>query len=413
MSPGTERLAAVSVDLDEIPCYAAIFGLTPPARSAHAIYNHALDRLAGVFDDEGLRATFFAIGSDLSRPENAIALRALRNAGHEIASHSMSHLYDLVRRDAATIEREIGDAHDAIERAVGKAPVGFRAPGYTISDAVFDVLEARGYEYDSSVFPCPSYFAAKATAIAAIAARGRTSRSIVDDPRVLAAPTDPYRVGRPYWQRGRGLLERPLVARALHRLAADDQIDRAALEDRHRAPVEVDVAQIDLVAEDVLAARLFDAAPERAPVVRLPERERAHLRKAGRHLVRDLDRPITRPVLGEDDLVREARVAQAIDEVHDRRLEDRLLVVDRDDDRDLRRGAGGRRRSGAHGGARLVPPPRSVERDGADGKATGPTDRSAGPSSRQVRGIRCRDRRCRRRPRPRARSGSPEARPPP
>ena len=210
MSPGTERLAAVSVDLDEIPCYAAIYGIEPPRESAHAIYDHALDRLLRVFDDERVRATFFAIGSDLGRAENAIALRAASNAGHEVASHSMSHLYDLVRRDRATIEREIDEAHDAIERAVGKAPVGFRAPGYTISDTVFDVLESRGYEYDSSVFPCPPYYAAKAAAIGAIAARGRTSRSIVDDPRVLAAPADPYRVGRPYWHHGRGLRELPI-----------------------------------------------------------------------------------------------------------------------------------------------------------------------------------------------------------
>lgn len=210
MSRGRDRLAAVSVDLDEIPCYAGIYGLEAPGASAHAIYDHALDRLARVFDDEGVRATFFAIGADLGRAENAVALRALGNAGHEIANHSMSHLYDLVRRDRATIEREVSEAHDAIERAVGTAPVGFRAPGYTISDEVFEVLEDAGYAYDSSVFPCPSYYAAKATAIATIAARGRTSRSIVDDPRVLAAPADPYRVGRPYWQHGQGLCELPI-----------------------------------------------------------------------------------------------------------------------------------------------------------------------------------------------------------
>ena len=33
---------------------------------------------------------------------------------------------------------------------------------------------------------------------------------MVDDPRVLAAPADPYRVGRPYWSRGRGVMELPI-----------------------------------------------------------------------------------------------------------------------------------------------------------------------------------------------------------
>ena len=43
--------------------------------------------------------------------------------------------------------------------------MGFRAPGYTITDEVFDVLAELGVAYDSSVFPCPAYWAAKAAAI--------------------------------------------------------------------------------------------------------------------------------------------------------------------------------------------------------------------------------------------------------
>jgi len=85
-------------------------------------------------------------------------------------------------------------------------PAGFRAPGYTITDEVFEVLHELGVSYDSSVFPCPSYWAAKAAAISLIALRGRTSRSIVDTPAVLAAPTRPYVVGRPYWRRGSGIV---------------------------------------------------------------------------------------------------------------------------------------------------------------------------------------------------------------
>jgi hypothetical protein len=39
---------------------------------------------------------------------------------------------------------------------------------------------------------------------------GRSSASILDTPAVLRAPRDPYRVGRPYWRRGHGLLELPI-----------------------------------------------------------------------------------------------------------------------------------------------------------------------------------------------------------
>ena len=204
------RLAALSVDRDEIPCYAAIHGLRVPAGSEHAVYDHAVARLEALFAGEGIPATFFAIGSDLGRAENRATLKRLHGAGHEIASHSESHLYDLTRRDDATIEREIARAEASIERAVGERPVGFRAPGYTITDQVLGHLARRGYLYDSSVFPCPAYYAAKAAAISAIALAGRQSRSTVDHPRVRRAPANPYRIGARYPERGEGLLELPI-----------------------------------------------------------------------------------------------------------------------------------------------------------------------------------------------------------
>ncbi|HEY2368844.1 MAG TPA: polysaccharide deacetylase, partial [Polyangiaceae bacterium] len=89
-------------------------------------------------------------------------------------------------------------------------PVGFRAPGYTITDEVFDLLREMNVKYDSSVFPCPAYWAMKASAISLYKARGRESRSIVDSPNVLRAPTRPYFVGRPYYKRGTGMLELPV-----------------------------------------------------------------------------------------------------------------------------------------------------------------------------------------------------------
>jgi peptidoglycan/xylan/chitin deacetylase (PgdA/CDA1 family) len=204
------RLAAISVDLDEIGCYAAIHGLDVPDGCESAIYDRALPRLEELFAREGAPATFFAIGSDLARRENGEAIARLASRGHEIGNHSQSHLYDLTRRDRGVVRREIAECGEAIAAACGARPVGFRAPGYTITDDVLAVLEELGYRYDSSVFPCPAYFSAKVLALAAIRATGRKSRSIVDDPRVLVAPADPYRVGAPYWRRGAGMLELPI-----------------------------------------------------------------------------------------------------------------------------------------------------------------------------------------------------------
>jgi peptidoglycan/xylan/chitin deacetylase (PgdA/CDA1 family) len=213
------RIAGLSVDLDEIPNYFGIHGLpVPEGRESTLVYDVAVDRLTGLAADLGVPLTLFAVGSDLSRSAAASRLAAAHAAGCEVGNHTLDHRYDLVRLGRDEIRRQVVEGADAIARATGQRPVGFRAPGYTITDEVFDVLGEVGVEYDASVFPCPAYFAAKAAKIGFIALRGRTSRSIVDTPAVLTAPTRPYRVGRPYHKKGGGLVELPVQVTRIGRL---------------------------------------------------------------------------------------------------------------------------------------------------------------------------------------------------
>ena len=207
------KLASVSVDLDEIPHYFAIHGLEAAGASG-LVYDVALGRLLRMASWFPL--TLFAIGQDLGRPQAAEGLAQAARDGHEIANHSLNHRYDLSKLHRDAIAAQVLGGIEAVERATGTKPTGFRAPGYTINDDVFDMLTELGVAYDSSVFPCPAYWAAKTAKIGMIAAQGRTSQSVVDTPRVLGAPTRPYRVGRPYWKRGEGLLEIPVqVTRGL------------------------------------------------------------------------------------------------------------------------------------------------------------------------------------------------------
>jgi peptidoglycan-N-acetylglucosamine deacetylase len=211
------RLCAVSVDLDEIPNYFGIHGLREPQGPARTlVYDVALDRLASMAADLSIPLTLFAIGSDLSRERAAAGLKAACDRGFEVANHSLDHRYDLVRLAPDEMRRQVIEGASAIERVTGVSPLGFRAPGYTVTDELLAVVSEAGALYDSSVFPCPAYFAAKTAKIAAMALLGRTSRSIVDTPSVLTAPTRPYRIGRPYWKKGKGLLELPIqVTRGL------------------------------------------------------------------------------------------------------------------------------------------------------------------------------------------------------
>jgi peptidoglycan/xylan/chitin deacetylase (PgdA/CDA1 family) len=51
------------------------------------------------------------------------------------------------------LEDEFQKTEDAIEAVTGKRTVGFRGPGFSLSDQVLKTMIRRGYEYDCSTFP--------------------------------------------------------------------------------------------------------------------------------------------------------------------------------------------------------------------------------------------------------------------
>jgi hypothetical protein len=189
------RLAAVSVDLDAIHHYFAIHGLGSAGHDLDRAYDRALERMGAWAESRRIPLTLFAVGEDLEREGAAQILAVLARRGHAVENHSYSHRYDLTRLDPGAIQSEIEAGSRAIERVTGRRPEGFRAPGYTVNDALFDALDEAGVGFDSSVFPCPAYYLAKAAAMGGMRARGRVSRSVLDTPRVMTAPCAPYRPG--------------------------------------------------------------------------------------------------------------------------------------------------------------------------------------------------------------------------
>jgi peptidoglycan/xylan/chitin deacetylase (PgdA/CDA1 family) len=123
------RLAAVSIDLDEIHHYRAIHGLPANELGAHAAYDAALPRAAEWARSHDLPLTLFAVGADLGREENAATLRGLHSKGHEIANHSLSHRYDLTLLPKSAMEEEVRGGATAIGRVTGSGAVGFPCPG--------------------------------------------------------------------------------------------------------------------------------------------------------------------------------------------------------------------------------------------------------------------------------------------
>lgn len=216
-------LVSVSVDLDPIECYWRIHALpgTPPEGARTAILRRCLPRFAELFARHGARATFFVVGRDLDQDAEGRALLAqLARDGHELASHTYTHPYDLVALPAAEIAGEIDRAHDVIGACCGAAPIGFRAPGYEVSGQVIDLLRERKYRYDSSAFPSVPYYTAKAAVMAAMRVAGRKSGSYLGSPRILTAPRAPYRpaAGAPYSRGELDIVELPMSVTPVLRL---------------------------------------------------------------------------------------------------------------------------------------------------------------------------------------------------
>ena len=187
----------VSVDLDDLACYHAIHGLpAPPAASAGVVLERCLPRFLELFEELGVRATFFVIGRDLQRDlgaggRGAALLRKALAAGHELANHSFAHAYDMVTWTPAAIYDDLRRC-DVLLRGLGARPVGFRAPGYTHDSLLLQQVAALGYRYDASLLPSPSYFAGKLAVIGWMAVKGEKSGSLARGWRSFVGPTRPH-----------------------------------------------------------------------------------------------------------------------------------------------------------------------------------------------------------------------------
>jgi len=111
------------------------------------------ERLLRLLSDARVQATFFVLGWVAKRSPGLV--RTIQSAGHEIASHGMSH--ELVyRQSRAEFTAETRESKQLLEDILGVAVQGYRASTYSITREslwALDVLCELGFKYDSSIFP--------------------------------------------------------------------------------------------------------------------------------------------------------------------------------------------------------------------------------------------------------------------
>lgn len=153
----TERAIsnALSVDVEDYFQVSAFEGVIPrdewSQRSLRVADNTY--RLLQLFDDYGVKATFFTLGWVAERAPELV--RAIAEEGHEVASHGYDHTR-VTKMDAATFKEDVIRTKQTLEDTSGAAVTGYRAPTFSIDRSTpwaLPILSETGHRYSSSVYP--------------------------------------------------------------------------------------------------------------------------------------------------------------------------------------------------------------------------------------------------------------------
>lgn len=150
--PKNIPLAAISIDLDNQWSYMKIHG-DEGWEKYPSYFDIFIPHVLDILDELDLKITFFIVGKDADIEENRMYLKMITDRGHDVGNHSYNHESWLQSYSQKEIENEVIAAEEAIERATGMKPRGFRGPGFSWSNDLLKVLEKRGYLFDASTLP--------------------------------------------------------------------------------------------------------------------------------------------------------------------------------------------------------------------------------------------------------------------
>jgi peptidoglycan-N-acetylglucosamine deacetylase len=187
--------AAVSCDVDTLESIYKGRGLTRPGGYSGAEFRVGIENFCRFLESFKVKATLFMVGNDFLTPENCSHIQETVRLGHEIANHSMTHPHNFRFLSLEDKECEIKNMDKACIDLTGSKPVGFRAPGWNISDDTEAVLVKNGYIYDSSVHPSIMTPALKLLNWKSSVGRPRQDRTTLGQISYMFSPSVPYRCG--------------------------------------------------------------------------------------------------------------------------------------------------------------------------------------------------------------------------
>ncbi len=186
---GVRAAAAVTFDVD---AESAILADAPEAASRLSVMTHqaygprtGAPRLLRILERQGIRATFFVPGHTADRFPDAV--RAIRDAGHEIGHHGYCH-EPVFRASAAEEEAYLLRGLDALDRVAGVRPVGYRAPWWETTYRTPGLLARHGFRYDSSLMDADRPYVLDATGATGLAGEADATAHAASSAVAGAAP---------------------------------------------------------------------------------------------------------------------------------------------------------------------------------------------------------------------------------
>ena len=203
------NVATLSFDLDDKWTYLKTHG-DPSWENFPSYHDIVIPRVLTILEKKNLKITFFLVGQDAAIDKNTEILKRISDSKHEIGNHSFNHDPWLHLYTEKQIETDFLKAEENIEKVTGLKPIGFRGPGFSLSQATLNILEKRGYLYDATILP--SYIAPLARAYFLMKSKLKKEekdkrKSLFGNFRSGLYPNKPF-----YWKSDSGqLLEIPVT----------------------------------------------------------------------------------------------------------------------------------------------------------------------------------------------------------
>ncbi len=150
--PGGARVAvALSFDADNatVPLSRGQLGSEDLSRGMYGAID-GLPRILRVLDRQNVPASFFIPAVSLAlNPE--MGEQILSRKRHEIGVHGWIHEHLGTLNDEAEEQRLLNQSIASLTKAIGKRPVGYRAPSWAMSRFTMKQVKEAGFLYDSSL----------------------------------------------------------------------------------------------------------------------------------------------------------------------------------------------------------------------------------------------------------------------